>query len=115
MDSDREALLEVLLRHDVAFVVIGGAAIQSHGGDLRHLDIDVMPDIEPDNLALSDVASGRQTRVAAAPSIRLIRMGTTSVRGRRPGRVHRWLPASYMSAYADRNPGMGTAGRGSLV
>lgn len=31
IDTDREALHGVLARHDVAFVLIGGAAIQSHG------------------------------------------------------------------------------------
>jgi hypothetical protein len=42
MDAEREALLEVLLRHDVAFVLIGGAAIQSHGRIYDTLDIDVV-------------------------------------------------------------------------
>ena len=51
MESDREALLDVLLRHAVAFVVIGGAAIQSHGRIYDTLDIDVVPDTEQDNLA----------------------------------------------------------------
>ncbi len=50
MDGDREALLEVLIRHGVAFVVIGGAAIQSHGRAYDTLDIDVVPDAREDNL-----------------------------------------------------------------
>ena len=31
IDAEREALLKVLVDHDVQFVVIGGAGIQSHG------------------------------------------------------------------------------------
>jgi len=51
MDGDRGALLEVLLRHRVAFVLIGGAAIQSHGRIYDTLDIDVVPDTGDRNLA----------------------------------------------------------------
>jgi hypothetical protein len=36
IDPDREALLGVLMRHRVAFVLIGGAAIQSHGRPRCH-------------------------------------------------------------------------------
>jgi hypothetical protein len=43
IDAEREALLEVLVDHDVQFVVIGGAAIQSHGRRYDTLDIDVTP------------------------------------------------------------------------
>jgi hypothetical protein len=31
VDAGRGELLKLLLRHEVTFVVIGGAAIQSHG------------------------------------------------------------------------------------
>ena len=31
IDAEREALLKVLVDHDVRLVVIGGAGIQSHG------------------------------------------------------------------------------------
>ncbi len=41
----------MLARHRVAFVLIGGAAIQSHGHRYDTLDIDLAPDSEPDNLA----------------------------------------------------------------
>lgn len=50
-DRDREALLEVLTRHRVAFVLIGGAAIQSHGRRYDTQDIDITPDTEPENLS----------------------------------------------------------------
>jgi hypothetical protein len=51
IDLDREALLGVLLRHGVVFVLIGGAAIQSHGRRYDTLDIDLTPDTEPENLS----------------------------------------------------------------
>lgn len=51
IDPDREALLGVLARHRVAFVLIGGAAIQSHGLPYDTRDMDVAPDTTPDNLA----------------------------------------------------------------
>ena len=50
-DPQRAALLGVLVEHDVAFVLIGGAAIQSHGRRYDTLDIDVTPDTNPANLA----------------------------------------------------------------
>ncbi len=56
VDADRQALLSVLTRHRVAFVLIGGAAIQSHGRRYDTLDVDVTPDTELENL----------TRLAAA-------------------------------------------------
>jgi hypothetical protein len=40
-----------LVDHDVAFVLIGGAAIQSHGRRYDTQDIDLTPDTDPDNLA----------------------------------------------------------------
>ena len=50
-DPQREALLGVLAAHDVAYVLIGGAAIQSHGRRYDTLDVDVTPDTDPENLA----------------------------------------------------------------
>jgi hypothetical protein len=51
VDTEREALLGVLARHGVAFVLIGGAAIQSHGRRFDTQDIDLTPEITPSNLA----------------------------------------------------------------
>jgi hypothetical protein len=51
IDPDRQALLDVLTRHRVAFVLIGGAAIQSHGLRYDTQDIDITPDAEPENLS----------------------------------------------------------------
>ena len=43
IDAERESLLKTLVAHDVQFVVIGGAGIQSHGRRYDTLDIDVTP------------------------------------------------------------------------
>jgi hypothetical protein len=43
IDAEREALLKTLVAHNVQFVVIGGAGIQSHGRRYDTLDIDVTP------------------------------------------------------------------------
>jgi hypothetical protein len=50
IDADREALLALLTRHRVEFVLIGGAAIQSHGRRYDTLDIDVTPNADEYNL-----------------------------------------------------------------
>jgi hypothetical protein len=46
IDAGRGELLQVLLSHEVKFVVIGGAAIQSHGRRYVTEDIDLAPDTE---------------------------------------------------------------------
>ena len=51
IDPRREALLGVLTRHEMLFVLIGGPAIQSHGRRHDTLDIDLAPSTDPDNLA----------------------------------------------------------------
>lgn len=43
-------LLAVLARHEVDYVVIGGVAIQVHGHRRTTMDLDVMPDPDPENL-----------------------------------------------------------------
>ena len=50
IDAGRGELLKVLLRHRVEFVVIGGAAIQSHGRRYVTEDIDLTPDTDEANL-----------------------------------------------------------------
>ena len=47
---DAAALLEVLERHRVAYVVIGGYAAELHGSVRRTVDIDVVPRTTLDNL-----------------------------------------------------------------
>jgi hypothetical protein len=46
----RAELLRVFVRHEVKFIVIGGAAIQSHGRRYDTQDIDLTPDREETNL-----------------------------------------------------------------
>ncbi|MGH2916750.1 MAG: hypothetical protein ACRDMX_17375 [Solirubrobacteraceae bacterium] len=46
----RAELLSILLSHEVKFIVIGGAAIQSHGRRYDTQDIDLTPDREETNL-----------------------------------------------------------------
>lgn len=50
INAGRGELLKILLRHEVKFVVIGGAAIQSHGRRYVTEDIDLAPDTEEANL-----------------------------------------------------------------
>ncbi|MGI8412385.1 MAG: hypothetical protein ACR2LV_05535 [Solirubrobacteraceae bacterium] len=50
VDPPRQALLEVLQRHGVQGIIIGGAAIQTHGSDYRTDDIDLAPARETANL-----------------------------------------------------------------
>lgn len=69
IDPGREALLGVLARHRVAFVLIGGAAIQSHGRRYDTQDIDLTPDTEPDNLArLADALNELACRLVTDPA-----------------------------------------------
>ena len=50
-DEDREAILRVLERHRVRYVLIGGAAAQTRGWRGVTLDVDITPDRDPANLA----------------------------------------------------------------
>lgn len=69
IDPDREALLGVLTRHLVAFVLIGGAAIQSHGRRFDTQDIDLTPDTAPENLArLADALNELHCRLITDPA-----------------------------------------------
>jgi hypothetical protein len=68
IDPDREALLGVLMRHRVAFVLIGGAAIQSHGRRYDTQDVDLTPDTEPENLSrLADALNELDCRLVTDP------------------------------------------------
>ena len=44
-------LIEVLARHGVDYVVIGGVATQVHGHRRTTMDLDLTPDPDPENLA----------------------------------------------------------------
>ncbi len=47
---DPTPILEALVARDVRFVVIGGLAARLHGSPLPTEDVDVTPDMSPDNL-----------------------------------------------------------------
>ncbi len=69
LDPDREALLAVLVHHTVRFVLIGGAAIQSHGGRYDTKDIDVTPAAEQENLQhLCDALNELDCRLIIDPA-----------------------------------------------
>jgi hypothetical protein len=69
IDGDRESLLKLLVDHDVQFVVIGGAGIQSHGRRYDTLDIDVTPDRDEANLhRLADALNELDCRLVTDPA-----------------------------------------------
>ena len=90
-------ILEILVEHDVEFVVIGGVASTIHGSPFATVDVDVVPAVETSNLdrlaaalrelraVLRDADSARGTPIdldgrtlkKALPSIRFLRFDTT--------------------------------------
>jgi hypothetical protein len=65
----RAELLGMLLRHEVKFVVIGGAAIQSHGRAYDTQDIDVTPETDEANLQrVADALNALECRLVADPA-----------------------------------------------
>src|SRR5262249_16732407 len=48
--TDFEALLETITKHQVAFIVVGGAAAIAHGSARLTQDLDIVYDRSPDNL-----------------------------------------------------------------
>jgi hypothetical protein len=69
VDAARGQLLQVLIRHEVKFVVIGGAAIQSHGRRYVTEDIDLTPDTEAGNLQrLADALNELDCRLVIDPA-----------------------------------------------
>ena len=68
--TGRETMARVLLAFDVRFVLVGGVAAQLRGWTETTLDIDIVPDPDPENLgrlarALNDLDV--RWRVAGAP------------------------------------------------
>lgn len=51
LDFTPDKILDVLNRHDVDYVVIGGLAALAHGSNLPTEDVDITPDEAPSNLA----------------------------------------------------------------
>lgn len=69
VDAERAALLAVLVRHDVDLVLIGGAAIQSHGGRYDTMDIDLAPEVGEANLQrLCDALNELDCRLVTDPA-----------------------------------------------
>lgn len=69
IDAEREALLKTLVAHNVQFVVIGGAGIQSHGRRYDPLDIDLTPDRDEANLhRLADALNELDCRLVTDPA-----------------------------------------------
>ena len=69
VDAGRTELLQVFVRHGVKFVVIGGAAIQSHGRRYVTEDIDLTPDTEAGNLQrLADALNELDCRLVIDPA-----------------------------------------------
>ena len=67
-----DALLEVLVRYDVRFVVVGGIAAQAHGSPSLTGDLDICYARDHDNLdrlaaALADLSTVRRGLPADAP------------------------------------------------
>ncbi len=67
-------ILEVLLRHEVRFVVIGGLAATLYGSPLTTGDADICPDDAEDNLSrLADALIELDARVSASDTPRGLR------------------------------------------
>jgi predicted nucleotidyltransferase len=56
---DAERILQVLAEHEVAYVLIGGMAVQTHGHVRTTNDADLIP--EPDPANLRRLAAARET------------------------------------------------------
>ncbi len=66
-DPARTTLLGTLERHEVRYIVIGGAAAEARGWRGRTLDIDVVPASDPANLdRLADALNELGARIAGA-------------------------------------------------
>ena len=69
LDPGRQELLSRLSAADVRFVVVGGAAIQTHGIAYRTEDVDLTPDTSDDNLQrLADVLNELDPWLEVDPS-----------------------------------------------
>ena len=69
IDRGRDTLLRVLSDGGVRFVVIGGAALQSHGQRYETEDIDITPDRTQENLKrLADVLNRLHCHLEVDPN-----------------------------------------------
>jgi len=66
---DAGEILAALARNEVAFVVIGGLAVQAHGHPRTTQDIDLVPDLDRENLArLAAALTELGARPAGSPA-----------------------------------------------
>ncbi len=49
-EFDFEKILQVLTRHEIAFIVVGGLCAVLHGAPVQTYDLDIVPSRAPDNL-----------------------------------------------------------------
>ena len=71
-EFDPDAILEVLIRHDVRFILVGGIAAQAHGSPSLTGDLDICYALDLENLdslaaALADMSAVRRGLPADAP------------------------------------------------
>jgi len=67
VNFDGAAIVEVLARHDVRYVLIGGFAAVAQGSPIPTTDVDIVPARDPDNYArLSDALRELDAKVRAA-------------------------------------------------
>jgi hypothetical protein len=62
--ADQEELLRVLIRHEVAFLVLGGIAVYVHGYARLTRDVDILPDPSAANMRRLCAALGELEAVA---------------------------------------------------
>ena len=61
---DAQRILDELARHEVDFVLVGGLAVQTHGGARMTNDVDVIPAPDPENLSrLAEALRALEARV----------------------------------------------------
>jgi hypothetical protein len=63
--TDFEALLRLLVEHDVAFIIVGGAAAIIHGSSRLTQDLDLVYERTPENIAR--LVAARVKRAAGRP------------------------------------------------
>lgn len=65
-EFEPERILEVLARHHVDYVLIGGLAAARHGSPFATQDVDITPEVKPDNMQrLSDALRDLDARIRA--------------------------------------------------
>jgi predicted nucleotidyltransferase len=82
---DAASILQVLARHGVEYILIGGLAVQAHGHIRTTQDVDIFPSPDPENLerlalALGDLGAHPADRpTGSTPSARELGAASTHV------------------------------------